>query len=79
MDVIPLTWGYKYTREIARRMDKFRGELAGMHPAFPENSAAAIIPKADGPIPFNSPKIVYTAEDDKAIEELVVARDAEGD
>jgi alcohol oxidase len=30
----PLIWGYKFTREIARRMPHFRGEPPVFHPAF---------------------------------------------
>lgn len=67
-DVRPLIWGYKFTREIARRMDGFRGEVKGLHPTFAEGSSAALLEKAEGPIAFDSPRIVYSTEDDAAIE-----------
>lgn len=61
-------WAYKLQRDMWRRMSIFRGELASSHPRFPEGSKAAVIEKADGPIPG---KIEYTAEDDKAIEQKI--------
>jgi alcohol oxidase len=67
-DVRPLVWGYKFTREIARRMATFRGEVSGLHPAFPAGSAASLLAKADGPVPFDAPALVYSAEDDAAVE-----------
>ena len=67
-DVLPLVWGYKFSREIARRMDGFRGEVKGLHPTFAEGSAAALLEKAEGPIAFDAPRIVYSNEDDTAIE-----------
>ncbi|KAA1473386.1 alcohol oxidase-like protein [Dentipellis sp. KUC8613] len=69
-DVEPLVWVYKYAREISRRVSLFRGEYAPMHPKFPPGSQAAVI--EDGmPTPLNAPRLVYTAEDDKAIELFV--------
>lgn len=63
-----MTWGYKRAREIARRMKYFRGELALGHPQFPAGSAAAV-GKNTKPVPIDAPPIVYTAEDDLAIDE----------
>ncbi|RDB21821.1 Alcohol oxidase 2 [Hypsizygus marmoreus] len=40
-DFAPIRWSYKKTREIARRMDAFRGELASHHPHFHPASPAA--------------------------------------
>ncbi len=34
-DFAPIRWSYKKTREIARRMDAFRGELTSHHPPLP--------------------------------------------
>lgn len=65
-----LRWAYKWTREFARRMDSYRGELAAGHPEFPAGSQAALKITASGPDPIDSPKIVYTAEDDAAIDEF---------
>ncbi|KAG1850807.1 GMC oxidoreductase-domain-containing protein [Suillus subalutaceus] len=42
-------------------------ELAEAHPKFPEGSAAAC-GEASGPVDLNTPDIIYTAEDDEAIE-----------
>ncbi|KAH9971399.1 alcohol oxidase-like protein [Lactifluus volemus] len=67
-DVKPLTWSYKFAREIARRMQHFRGEPPAFHPAFPSGSPASIVEKAEGPIPFDAPRIVYSGADEAAIE-----------
>jgi len=40
-DFAPIRWSYKITREIARRMDAFRGELTSHHPHFHPASPAA--------------------------------------
>ncbi|KAG9121764.1 hypothetical protein FRC07_002141 [Ceratobasidium sp. 392] len=61
-------WAYKKAREIARRMPCYRGEYAPLHPTFPEGSAAATI-RLDAPLDSKNIKdIVYTAEDNAAIE-----------
>ncbi|KIY52673.1 alcohol oxidase [Fistulina hepatica ATCC 64428] len=39
-DFAPIRWSYKKTREIARRMDAFRGELTSHHPRFHPASPA---------------------------------------
>jgi len=41
-DFAPIRWSYKVTREIARRMDAFRGELTSHHPHFNPGSDAAV-------------------------------------
>ncbi|KAG6819018.1 hypothetical protein H0H93_016330 [Arthromyces matolae] len=40
-DYAPIRWSYKKTREVARRMDAFRGELTSHHPRFHPASPAA--------------------------------------
>ncbi|KAI0751823.1 alcohol oxidase [Daedaleopsis nitida] len=40
-DFAPLRWSYKKTREVARRMDAFRGDLTSHHPHFHPASPAA--------------------------------------
>ncbi|KAG1864381.1 GMC oxidoreductase-domain-containing protein [Suillus subluteus] len=65
-DIVPLDFGYKKTREVFRRMASYRGEVTAGHPDFPEGSAAACR-EASGPVDLNAPDIVYTAEDDEAI------------
>ncbi|KAJ7260517.1 alcohol oxidase-like protein [Mycena haematopus] len=66
-DVAVLRWAYKWSREMARRMDSFRGEFAPDHPQFAAGSAAVCGP-SDGPVPISAPDIVYSAEDDEAID-----------
>jgi alcohol oxidase len=75
-DVKPLTWSYKFAREIARRMPHFRGEPPAFHPAFPSGSSASIVEKAEGPIPFDAPRIVYSEADEAAIEAYARATSA---
>ncbi|KAF5327596.1 hypothetical protein D9619_004114 [Psilocybe cf. subviscida] len=67
-DVVILRWAYKKFREIARRMKFFRGEVIPGHPTFPSGSAATTA-VASGPIDINAPDIVYTKEDDAAIDD----------
>ncbi|KAL5639820.1 hypothetical protein ACGC1H_006407 [Rhizoctonia solani] len=69
-DVDVHVWGYKKSRELARRMPSYRGELSLMHPKFPEASAAACV-RLEGPLPSSTRDIVYTQDDDQAIEEYV--------
>jgi alcohol oxidase len=75
-DVKTLTWGYKFTREIARRMPYFRGEPPAVHPAFAPGSPAAIVPHAEGPIAFDTPRIEYSEEDERALEAYTRATSA---
>ncbi|KAI0247160.1 alcohol oxidase-like protein [Lactifluus subvellereus] len=72
-DVKPLMWGYKFTREIGRRMPHFRGEPPTMHPAFNPGGTAAIVEHAEGPIAFDTAPIVYSEEDERALETYVRA------
>ncbi|KAI0267246.1 GMC oxidoreductase-domain-containing protein, partial [Russula aff. rugulosa BPL654] len=67
-DVKVLTWGYKFTREIARRMPHFRGEPPVLHPTFAPGSPAAIVPHAEGPVAFDTPRIEYSEEDERVLE-----------
>jgi alcohol oxidase len=75
-DVKTLTWAYKFTREIARRIPYFRGEPPAVHPAFAPGSAAAIVPHAEGPIAFDTPRIEYSEEDERALEAYARAASA---
>jgi alcohol oxidase len=50
-------WAYKWSRELARRMESFRGEYAPAHPAFPNGSRAACITKVTGPLDLSAPDI----------------------
>ena len=64
----PLTWGYKFMREIARRMSHFRGEPPTLHPAFAPGGPASILAHVEGPVAFDAPRIVYSEEDERALE-----------
>ena len=77
-DVKTLTWCYKFSREIARRMPYFRGEPPTRHPAFAPDGAAAIIQCAEGPIAIDAPRIQYSEEDERALEAHARARSACG-
>ena len=69
-DLALLKWGYKRSREYARRMTCYRGEYAPNHPQFPPGSKASC--KSEGtPVAICDPDIEYTEEDDKAIEEFI--------
>lgn len=62
MDIKKHVWAYKKQREIVRRMETYRGEVASQHPPFPPGSKAAPI---DIESPLTDPQdIEYTAEDD---------------
>lgn len=65
-DLEVLRWAYKKGREIARRMPLYRGEPAQCHPAFTADSDAACGERS-GPVDISAPNIVYTVEDDEAI------------
>ena len=63
-----LRWAYKHSREIARRMKLYQGDVQVGHPAFAAGSQAAT--QADGsPVGISASKIVYSKEDDDAIDE----------
>ncbi|KAJ6477240.1 GMC oxidoreductase-domain-containing protein [Mycena vulgaris] len=65
-DVVALRWAYKKCRELTRRLPAFRGALGPAHPEFSQESPAALTDV--GPVPLEAPKIVYSTEDDKAID-----------
>ncbi|KAG9316440.1 GMC oxidoreductase-domain-containing protein [Chiua virens] len=68
-DVAILRLAYKKTRDWIRRIPLYRGELQPKHPIFPAGSAAEC-KEAHQPVPIDAPEIVYTAEDDKAIDDF---------
>jgi len=39
-DMVPMVWGYIKSRETARRMDAYAGEVQNFHPTFSFDSAA---------------------------------------
>ena len=67
-DLVVLRWAYKHAREIGRRMKFYRGEIQVEHPTFAEGSQAATHPTGT-PVEISAPKIVYSKEDDDAIDE----------
>jgi alcohol oxidase len=69
-DMQVMIWAYKHTRELARRMPSYRGEVAHLHPIFPEGSKAATSEDAQ-PVPIDAPKIQYSKEDDEAIRTFI--------
>ncbi|KAF8213497.1 hypothetical protein K438DRAFT_1956877 [Mycena galopus ATCC 62051] len=66
-DLAILRWGYKKSREFARRLDIYRGEYLPAHPEFADESLARCHDEAM-PVDISAPDIVYSAEDDAAIE-----------
>lgn len=66
-----LRWAYKMARERCRRLSIYRGEHIPGHPVFPEGSAATCSDQVSGPVDVSAPDIVYTAEDDQAIDEYI--------
>jgi alcohol oxidase len=66
-DLAVLRWGYKHTRELARRMESYHGEFE--HPDFPKNSEPATSESAQ-PLAASAPKIHYTPDDDKVIDDF---------
>ncbi|KAI0354317.1 alcohol oxidase-like protein [Trametes cingulata] len=63
-------WGYKRTREFARRLPSYRGEVVASHPAFAPTSQAAV-GRRSGPVSVTAPNIEYTAEDEEILEKHI--------
>jgi hypothetical protein len=55
-------------------MPHFRGEPTVLHPAFPPGGPASVVAHAEGPIAFDTPRIVYSEEDERALEGYVRSR-----
>jgi len=67
-DLKTQVWGYKMSREIARRLPYYKGELELGHPKFASGSKAALeIGLGDGEVK----DLVYSEEDDAAIEDWI--------
>ena len=62
-----LKFGYKLTREFARRMPCYEGELMTNHPAFAADSPARC-QEGIKAVPVDAPRLPYSAEDDKALD-----------
>lgn len=65
-DLPLLNWLYKKSRELARRMPSYRGEVAAYHPKFPAGSPAAV-KERDIPVSATAPDIMYSDADNEAI------------
>ena len=70
VDIKKHVWAYKKQREIFRRMETYRGELASSHPPFAPDSKAACVELQDG-LRNNVQDIEYSAEDDEVIEDFL--------
>ncbi|KAJ7455242.1 GMC oxidoreductase-domain-containing protein [Mycena galericulata] len=66
-DLATLKWGYKKSREFARRLNIYRGEYLPGNPVFSEGSEARCNDVAI-PVDVSAADITYTKEDDAAIE-----------
>lgn len=74
VDLLACRWAYKKQREIARRMNIFRGEVEGNHPVFPAGSKARA-GQYDSSAPLDAiTDIEYTEEDDAAIDQFIRER-----
>ncbi|KAI0156748.1 alcohol oxidase-like protein [Hypoxylon sp. FL1284] len=69
MDMKNHLWGYKKQREIMRRLESYRGEIAELHPPFSLGSKAACA-ATSGPL-GDVVDIEYTADDDAIIDRWV--------
>lgn len=70
-DILKQRWAYKMSREIARRLPYYAGELPLGHPAFAESSAAKLSPGPLSSSPSSITDIVYTPEDDLVIDSWI--------
>ncbi|KIL67122.1 GMC oxidoreductase [Amanita muscaria Koide BX008] len=68
VDIGVMRWAYKKTRELVRRMNLYRGEHASGHPKFSKGTAAECKP-AEGPVDINAADIVYSKDDNEAIDQ----------
>ncbi|KAJ7615032.1 GMC oxidoreductase-domain-containing protein [Mycena polygramma] len=68
-DIVALRWAYKKSRELFRRLPSYRGTFYPAHPPYAADSPAAI--EETGPVALDAPNIVYSAEDDAAIEAYI--------
>lgn len=73
VDLKKQVWAYKKQREIMRRLRSFRGEVAVGHPKFPAGSEAAVVEDLPEPglVGQSIQDLVYSDEDDKAIEQFL--------
>ncbi|KAI9060146.1 GMC oxidoreductase [Trametes sanguinea] len=69
-DLALMKWGYKRSREFARRLPSYRGEVAACHPSFSSTSKAFASART-GPAAVSDSDLEYTAEDDKVLEDYI--------
>jgi len=67
-DLVLLRWGYKKSRELARRLKYYAGDVVVGHPNFKPSSKAATS-QSNTPTALTASEIVYSKEDDDAIDE----------
>jgi len=67
-DLVILRWGYKKSRELARRMKYYAGDVVVGHPRFMSDSKAATS-QSNAPAALAASDIVYSKEDDDAIDD----------
>jgi choline dehydrogenase-like flavoprotein len=72
-DITVARWAFKKQREIARRMDIYRGAVAMANPAFPDASKAASSTEKEYPLPQDVQDIEYDAEDDVILDKFLQA------
>jgi alcohol oxidase len=65
-----LKFGYKLTREFARRMPCYEGEYTPNHPVFAEDSDA-LCKSGIKAVAIDAPRLKYTVEDEKALEDYI--------
>ncbi|OTB04677.1 hypothetical protein M426DRAFT_11312 [Hypoxylon sp. CI-4A] len=68
VDIKKCVWAYKKQREIFRRMNLYRGELAAGHPPFAVGFPAACI-ETDAPLGRDVAPLEYTDDDDVVLED----------
>ena len=73
-DLVVLRYAWKLGREYGRRMSSYRGEYTPDWPQFPQGSTAIVPQDHNTPVPSDAPNIVYTKEDDYAIDEWLKAK-----
>lgn len=71
LDLKKHVWAYKKAREIMRRTRMYVGEVAHVHPKFPEGSKAAVALQREDAEEEVEGNIEYTPQDDAAIEQFI--------
>ena len=69
-DLAVLKFGYKLSREFARRLPCYEGEYTPNQPQFSPTSEV-VCKQNVKPVPVDAPRLKYTAEDDVALEAYI--------